>query len=419
MWNFKKNIYQTRREDCINCSLPDETIGTQTWTSCNATTEFYRDGSPIPYVPIANNWSNITYGAWCYVNNDPSTECIYGKLYNGYAINDPRGFAPTGYHVPSESEWIILSNSLGGAAVAGGPMKESGFSHWNTPNLGATNSSKFTGLPAGWRDYGVPDFERIGDQGFWWSTTVLPQGGLRCVTLSKANTELHIDSAHYRYGFSVRFIKDAVAPCVDCISHDVNINGQIWSGCNLDVTTYSDGITIIPEVTTFADWYQLTTGAWCWYANDSANGPIYGKLYNWYAVAGVYDAASLANPALRKQLAPVGYHIPTDTEWTTLTNYLGGDSVANPKLREVGTCHWFTPNTGATDEVGFTALPGGYRWYDNNNNFVNKTVDAGFWTLTEYDLNFAWYRTLNVTTNYVQRFRYLKQNGFSVRVVKD
>jgi uncharacterized protein (TIGR02145 family) len=98
----------------------------------------------------------------------------------------------------------------------------------------------------------------------------------------------------------------------------VNIGTQIWTTTNLNVDTYSDG-TPIPQVTNPTAWTNLTTGAWCYYNNDPALGAIYGKLYNWYAAVGIYDAASLADPTLRKNLAPTGYHIPTDPEWTTLT----------------------------------------------------------------------------------------------------
>lgn len=100
----------------------------------------------------------------------------------------------------------------------------------------------------------------------------------------------------------------------------ITIGTQIWSNTNLDVTTYRDG-TPIPQVTDPTAWVNLTTGAWCYYNNDPANGAIYGKLYNWYAVAGIHDAASLNDPSLRKQLAPQGWHIPTDAEWTTLTDF--------------------------------------------------------------------------------------------------
>jgi hypothetical protein len=102
---------------------------------------------------------------------------------------------------------------------------------------------------------------------------------------------------------------------------NVTIGTQVWSSTNLDVTTYRDG-TPIPQVTNYLQWTNLTTGAWRYYNDDPANGSIYGKLYNWYAVAGIHDTASLNDPSLRKQLAPQGWHIPTDEEWTILTDFL-------------------------------------------------------------------------------------------------
>jgi uncharacterized protein (TIGR02145 family) len=130
-----------------------------------------------------------------------------------------------------------------------------------------------------------------------------------------------------------------------------------WSLANLNVAAYSDG-TLIPEVTDPALWGALETGAWCYYDNDPANGAIYGKMYNWYAVAGIHDAASLSNPALRKSLAPTGYHVTTSTESAALINCLGS-FVAGGKMKETGTTHWNAPNTGATNTSGLTFLPGG------------------------------------------------------------
>lgn len=130
-----------------------------------------------------------------------------------------------------------------------------------------------------------------------------------------------------------------------------------WSLANLNVAAYSDG-TPIPEVTDPALWGALQTGAWCYYDNDPANGAIYGKMYNWYAVAGIHDAASLSNPALRKSLAPTGYHVTTSTESGALVSCLGS-LVAGGKMKETGTAHWNAPNTGATNTSGLTFLPGG------------------------------------------------------------
>ena len=115
----------------------------------------------------------------------------------------------------------------------------------------------------------------------------------------------------------------------------LTIGTQVWATQNLNVSTYSDG-TPIPEVTDPTAWANLTTGAWCYYDNTIANGTTYGKLYNWYAVAGIYDASSLSDVSLRKNLAPAGYHIPTDAEWTTLINYLGGQWEAGSRKQDEG-----------------------------------------------------------------------------------
>ena len=172
----------------------------------------------------------------------------------------------------------------------------------------------------------------------------------------------------------------------------VAICTQTWTTKNLAVTAYSDG-TPIPQVTDPTAWANLTTGAWCYYNNDAANNTVYGKLYNWYAAAGIYDAASLANPTLRKKLAPTGYHVSTDTEWTTLTTCLGGINVAGGKMKETGTAHWNSPNTDATNSSGFTGLPGGFRNYDGTFYFIG--FNGYWWSSSEDGAAYAWYRYLN------------------------
>jgi uncharacterized protein (TIGR02145 family) len=192
--------------------------------------------------------------------------------------------------------------------------------------------------------------------------------------------------------------------CLNCIQTTVEIDGQIWDKCNLNVTTYRNGDTI-PEVTDPAVWATLTTGAWCHYNNDPLNEPIYGKLYNWYAVN---------DP---RGLAPIGKHIPTDAEWTTLTDYLGGLTVAGGKMKETGLCHWQTPNTGATNDSGFTALPGGNRI--NVGAFDDISVASLFWSSTEYNDIFSWYRSLAFTNITVNRNATAKEVGLSVRCLAD
>ncbi len=192
----------------------------------------------------------------------------------------------------------------------------------------------------------------------------------------------------------------------------VTIGTQIWMAKNLDVTTYRDG-TPIPQVTDQTAWTNLTTGAWCYSNNDPANGQIYGKLYNWYAVAGIHDN----DPSTpNKTLAPLGYHIPTDGEWTFLTNYLGGEVTAGGKLKESGFTHWDSPNTGATNSSGFTGLPAGNRL---SNKFDEFRLATYFWSSTSDTTNLIYYFELSYFLNSTYRSSYYKFAGFSVRCVKD
>jgi uncharacterized protein (TIGR02145 family) len=204
---------------------------------------------------------------------------------------------------------------------------------------------------------------------------------------------------------------------------NVTICSQVWATINLDVTTYRDG-TPIPQVTDPTAWSNLTTGAWCYYNNDPANNATYGKLYNWYAAAGIYDAASLANPALRKNLAPTGWHVPTDAEWSTLINCLdpianGGanPNVAGGAMKETGTAHWLIPNTGATNSSGFTGLPGGCR--DYNGTFYDVGYGGYWWSSSEYSAANAWDRYLLYFFSYASRGNYSKTVGGSVRCLRD
>jgi uncharacterized protein (TIGR02145 family) len=203
----------------------------------------------------------------------------------------------------------------------------------------------------------------------------------------------------------------SVTPNVNIPS--VTIGNQIWTNKNLDVSTYRDG-TVIPKVDD-ATWSTLTTGAYCYYNNDSTTyAAIYGKLYNWYAVVGIHDNdANTPN----KTLAPEGWHVPTDGEWTTLTTYLGGLSVAGGKMKEAGLAHWVTPNTGATNESGFAGLPGGYR--DSNGSFDYIGSLGYWWSSTELDTTGAWYRYLFNGNGNVYRNGFNEGSGFSVRCLRD
>lgn len=198
------------------------------------------------------------------------------------------------------------------------------------------------------------------------------------------------------------------------IYNSVTIGIQEWMKENLNVSKYSDG-TPIPQVTDPTQWANLTTGAWCYYDNDPTNGITYGKLYNWFAVAGIHDTDPNTP---NKKLAPTGYHVPSDVEWTALITSLGGETVAGGKMKATGTSLWYTPNTDATNSSGFTSLPGGYRY--TNGAFASIGY-FGFWrSSTEFSPAFASLLNLNYYDGNADIFfEESKKNGFSVRCLKD
>ncbi len=202
----------------------------------------------------------------------------------------------------------------------------------------------------------------------------------------------------------------------------VKIGSQIWQTTNLDLATYQDG-TIIPQVTDPHSWAYLKTGAWCYLNNDSANGLIYGKLYNWYAVAGIYDEASLKNPSLRKQLAPQGWHIPNDSELAKLIAFLGGKKIAGGKIKEKGVEHWRSTNVGATNSSGFRGLAGGFReafgTFSSGGFYPPPEGQGWWWSYSEEGYEFSWHLWLdhNYTTAWLDPCN--KNYGCSVRCIKD
>ena len=183
----------------------------------------------------------------------------------------------------------------------------------------------------------------------------------------------------------------------------VKIGDQWWMAENLKVTHYRNGDPI-PNVTDSVEWIGLTTGAYCNYDNGTDNVATYGRLYNWYAV----DDS--------RNIAPEGWHVPTDADWQTLIDFLGGNDVAGGEMKDT-TAYWSQPNEGATNSSGFTALPGGYRYIYGN--FISIGDDALFWSSTENNSNDAWYRGLYYTIPGVVHYYNPKHCGFSVRCVKD
>jgi uncharacterized protein (TIGR02145 family) len=187
----------------------------------------------------------------------------------------------------------------------------------------------------------------------------------------------------------------------------ITIGDQVWMAENLNVDKFRNGDPI-PHAQTAEEWQKAGINgqpAWCYYDNDLANGKIYGKLYNWYAVSDW------------RGLAPEGWRIPSDEDWEKLIKLLGGEEVAGGKLKATDTTYWKSPNVGATNETGFSAFPGGGR--DANGSF-NYLGDNGYlWSSSEYSSTRAWFRGMYHYDGNVYRYNYVKDYGFSVRCLRD
>jgi uncharacterized protein (TIGR02145 family) len=194
--------------------------------------------------------------------------------------------------------------------------------------------------------------------------------------------------------------------------HAVTIGTQVWLLENLKTTKYNDGTAIL-QVTGDEKWVNLSTPGYCWYNNNEVTYKAeYGALYNWFTV-------NTGN------LCPTGWHVPTDQDWHQLVLFLdpsavlaiNESTVAGGMMKETGTTHWESLNTGATNESGFTALPGGYRSF--NGTFQNVGENGVWWSSSEYSSANAYYRLLYHFESGVLRRNFNKLNGFSVRCLRD
>ncbi len=182
-------------------------IGAQCWMKENLKTTKYNDGNNIPHVTDNSAWTALTTPGYCYYLNDEATYgATYGALYNWYTVNTSNLY-PTGWHVPTDGEWTLLSDFLGGTTIAGGKMKESGIVHWNSPNTDATNSSNFSGLPGGARGYDGPFYD-IGNFGHWWSSTGNLSFNSWSRNLGHNYGELIVGNNYHENAISVRCLRD-------------------------------------------------------------------------------------------------------------------------------------------------------------------------------------------------------------------
>lgn len=187
------------------------TIGKQVWMTQNLNVDKFRNGDPIPEAKTDEEWRKAGENgepAWCYYNNNPDNGDRYGKLYNWYAVNDPRGLAPEGWKIPSDEEWSRLADFLGGVSVAGTKMKSTDFwADYEGKSGNGTNESGFSGLPGGVRnDYGT--FNGIGEVGIWWISTELDADNAWNRYLNYFNGVVGRLNFDKKAGFSVRCLRD-------------------------------------------------------------------------------------------------------------------------------------------------------------------------------------------------------------------
>ena len=200
-------------------------------------------------------------------------------------------------------------------------------------------------------------------------------------------------------------VPDSVTDIDGYIYHTVKIGTQAWLVENLKTIHYRNGDPVNtsngPSI-----WGTDKTGASCAYNNDESSVETYGRLYNWYA----------ANDA--RNLCPSGWHIPAEPEWKMLMDYLGGELAAGGELKSTGSAYWYAPNTDATNNSGFTALPSGYR--NDTGVFANRRFSAIFWSSTQLDSTHAWYRYLYANYGGMYKDNYHnKSHGFSIRCIMD
>lgn len=351
----------------------------------------------------------------CFENN-PANCDEYGGLYEwnemmNYSTNQTnQGICPEGWRVPELPEWESLISYLGGSSVAGGKMKEAGFTHWDEPNTEATNESGFRALGGGRYSDGYGLLNQYAN--FWTSFFNGEDQLQKFVQYNSGSVETGYAYYEYQNANSVRCIKDIEPQTWSCgdpiidtrdnLSYNtVQIGDQCWMAENLNVGSKIQ-TDAQPQANEIIEKY-------C-YENSEEYCNEYGGLYTWP------EMMQYVSEPGSQGICPEGFHIPDDEEWITLSNTLGGGGVAGGKLKETGTTHWLDPNTGATNESGFTGLGSGFCMGFS----MGLTASSYIWSSTIAQPGKAWYRYLSSTSEIFYRANtHGMTSGFSVRCIKN
>jgi uncharacterized protein (TIGR02145 family) len=436
-------------------------IGTQCWFKENLRSDNYRNGDAIPGDLSNSSWQNTTSGAQTLWANDAANLTTFGRLYNWYATQDSRGLCPTGFHVPSDGEWMILEMALGmtqeqaiqgqwRGTDEGSQLKSSPL---DSPPWDGANSSGFSATAGGFRELNG-NYLGLNENSNCWSSS--PDGSLALYRyFSSGNPATNRNHNYRQYGFSVRCLRDAeigscfdpdndgvcaedeVSGCTDSTATNFNpeateeddscefpgpaqcggqstvtfdgytynlvgIGTQCWFKENLRSDNYRNG-DVIPGDLSNSNWQSTSSGAQSLYDNNEANLSTYGRLYNWYATQ---DS---------RGLCPTGFHVPSDGDWILLETHLGGSSIAGLALKSSGSD---VPPWDGLNTSGFSGLPGGNRSYIGGGYF-DSLGSVGFWWSSSSSGDFVFSRNLETGNSSLDGDHHYRQDGFSVRCLKD
>lgn len=345
------------------------TIGNQTWFAENLRVTKYSNGDPLFHTENLSTWDVIQSGAWIDFQNDSSMVNPRGKLYNWYAIADPRNVCPTGWRVPKDSDFEELFNYVGGVNVASMVLKTSNQNYWNV-TLQGSNSTGFSAVATG--DVLGNFFTVLDGYTHFWSASVWPQYGVNAIyyRLQDDNSAIWQSNHNLEVGHSIRCIQGApvypISPPVEVFNaatpygvvedidgnvyHTTFIGDQEWMAENLRTTKFENG-DIIPFVFNNVDWQSQSSPAYSVRETIADTvGFANGNLYNWYTV--IDD----------RNVCPSGWHVPTTTDWNKALTNLGGGAIAGQKLKS-GIWEGVDPFlSNLTNESGFS----GVKWMERN-----------------------------------------------------
>ncbi len=330
---------------------------------------------------FTSSLTNLSYNTVYYVKAYATTE-------NGTVYGNEQDFSTPEAALPTLSTSANVNNITNESAEAGGELLDAG--NGTITEMGLCWSTSTNPTESDFNETAVSN-------PFTLSLTGLSPGTTYYVRAYASN------EAGTGYGEEISFVTDMVD--ADDNSYDIiRIGDQWWTDRNLSTTKYNDG-TDIPLAEGDFEWTNLNGPGYCWYANNITYKNSYGALYTWYTIN-------------TGKICPDGWHVPTRSEWTTLINFAGGASVAGGKLKETGLTHWDNPNTGATDEYGFTGLPGGHRSVSGGN-FSHLNSYGFWWCSDEADVNNTYDIWLIYDSSGTSQYSREKGTGNSVRCIKD